>query len=30
MHIQPGIPQKNAYIKRYNRNVRYDWLAQSL
>lgn len=27
--IQPGQPQQNAYIERYNRTVRYDWLAQS-
>jgi putative transposase len=25
--IQPGEPQQNAYIERYNRTVRYDWLA---
>ena len=25
--IQPGTPQQNAYIERYNRTVRYDWLA---
>lgn len=29
-HIQPGQPQQNAYIERYNRTVRYDWLAQLL
>jgi putative transposase len=23
-----GKPQHNAYIERYNRTVRYDWLAQ--
>lgn len=28
--IQPGNPQQNAYIERYNRTVRYDWLGQSL
>lgn len=26
--IQLGKPQQNAYIERYNRTVRYDWLAQ--
>ena len=29
-YIQPGNPQQNAYIERYNRTVRYDWLAQYL
>ncbi len=28
--IQPGNPQQNAYIERYNRTVHYDWLAQYL
>ena len=27
-HIQPGKPQQNAYIERYNRNVRGEWLSQ--
>ena len=29
-HIQPGKPQQNAYVKRYNRTVRYDWLGHYL
>ena len=29
-YIQPGNPQQNAYIERYNRTVRYDWLNQHL
>lgn len=28
--IQPGNPQQNAYIERYNRTVRYDLLNQHL
>ena len=27
-YIQPGNPQQNAYIERFNRTVRYDWLNQ--
>lgn len=30
LYIQPGNPQQNAYVERYNRTVRYDWLAQYL
>jgi len=29
-YIQPGKPQQNAYVERYNRTVRYDWLNQYL
>jgi len=29
-HIQPGNQQQNAYIERYNRTVRYDWLSHYL
>ena len=28
LFIQPGISQQNAYVERYNRTVRYDWLNQ--
>ena len=28
--IQPGNPQQNAYVERFNRTVRYDWLNQYL
>ncbi|MBP2281140.1 transposase InsO family protein [Psychrobacter sp. PL19] len=28
--IEPGNPQQNAYVERYNRTMRYDWLNQEL
>lgn len=28
--IQPGKPQQNDYIERYNRIVQYDWLSHYL
>lgn len=30
LHIEPGKPQQNAYVERYNRTVRYGWLARTL
>ena len=29
-YIQPGKPQQNAYVERFNRTVRYEWLDQHL
>ncbi|SNT69859.1 putative transposase [Psychrobacter sp. LV10R520-6] len=29
-YIEPGNPQQNAYVERYNRTMRYDWLNQAL
>jgi putative transposase len=26
--IQPGKLQQNAYVERFNRTVRYEWLSQ--
>ncbi|SBV36861.1 hypothetical protein STPYR_11791 [uncultured Stenotrophomonas sp.] len=28
-HFQPGKPQQNAHVERYNRTVRYAWLART-
>ena len=27
-YIEPDNPQQNAYVERYNRTMRYDWLDQ--
>lgn len=29
-YIQPGNPQQNAYIERYNRTARYGWVSKHL
>jgi putative transposase len=29
-YIQPGNPQQNTYVERFNRTARYEWLAQYL
>lgn len=29
-YIQPGNPQQNAYIERYNRTMRYSWVSKHL
>ena len=28
LYIQPGKPQQNAYVERYNRTVRTEWLGR--
>ena len=28
--IQPGQPQQNAYIERFNRTVRHEWLDENI
>ena len=30
VYIEPGNPQQNAYVERFNRTVRYDWLSQDI
>lgn len=30
VYTQPGNPQQNAYVERFNRTVRYDWLSQDI
>ncbi len=30
LYTQPGNPQQNAYIERFNRTIRYDWLSQDM
>ena len=30
LYIQPGKPQQNAYVERFNRTVRHEWLNQHL
>ena len=27
-YLQPGNPQQRAYVERFNRTVRYEWLSQ--
>ncbi len=29
-YIQPGKPQQNAYVERYNRTVLHEWLDQNI
>jgi len=28
-YIQPGKPQQNAYVARYNRTIRHEWLEMN-
>ena len=30
LFIQPGKPQHNAYIERFNRTVRHEWLGEHI
>jgi putative transposase len=30
MYTQPGKPRQNAYVERFNRTVRHEWLALHL
>ncbi|MBG6145995.1 transposase InsO family protein [Labrenzia sp. EL_142] len=29
-YIQPGKPQQDTYVERYNRTVRHEWLGQNI